>query len=194
MSIVNNLLPKIEHLGLLAYWVVLAVAFLESLAFVGLLIPGTVILLFVGFLTAEGILDFYDVMWFAFAGAVLGDIFSYYLGQKGRFFKSNYLAAGEQFLKQYGNQSIFFGRFVGPVRPVIAIAAGYFKMRFRDFMIWNILSAAAWVVLYVTLGHFFGEALSVIGIWSERAGAAITALLAIAVFLYFWRIRIKLWK
>ncbi len=41
MDLINYLLPKIEHFQYLGYWVVLLVSLLESLAFIGIVVPGS---------------------------------------------------------------------------------------------------------------------------------------------------------
>lgn len=68
MDFLSTLLPKIEHLGLFAYWVLFGVGLLESTAVVGLLIPGTTITVFFGFLAAQKAVDLGDVIWAAALG------------------------------------------------------------------------------------------------------------------------------
>ena len=62
--------------------VVFLFAFCESVAFVSLLVPATVILLGLGVLMGENGLDFFTVWVAAAAGAVCGDALSYWLGKK----------------------------------------------------------------------------------------------------------------
>jgi len=53
MEFFTSLLPTIEHLGLIGYWLVLLVAFAESLAFVGEFVPGGILVVLAGFLSAQ---------------------------------------------------------------------------------------------------------------------------------------------
>ena len=71
-----NWLNSIRYAG----WVVFAVALAESLAIVGVLVPGVVILLGAGTLIGAGILDFWLMCAWAVAGAIIGDGLSYWLG------------------------------------------------------------------------------------------------------------------
>ncbi len=140
----NSLLPVVEHLGMFGYWLILLVSLLESLAFVGLLIPGTIMVLFSGFLSAQGYLDLGDLIWFTAIGGILGDGISYWLGTKGKqlfrnnskVFKERHIERAERFFKKHGNKSIFLGRFIGPLRPIVPFMAGLSKMDKRNFFVW----------------------------------------------------------
>lgn len=189
------LLPTLQHFSVLGYWIVLLVALLESLVLVGIFIPGTVLVVLAGFLAAKGYLDIGDLIWFAAIGAILGDGISFYLGKKGthlfrpnsKLFKLSYLEKGEQFLKRHGTKSVFFGRFLGPIRPISPFVAGMFKMDAKRFYFWNVLSAFAWAVLYVLLGYFFGQAWQVIATWSTRIGFFILSVFIFLIVVYALR-------
>lgn len=190
MEFLNSFLPPIQHLGAFGYWVVLLVSLLESLAFVGWLVPGSILVVFAGFLSAGGYLDLGDLIWFAAVGAILGDGISYWLGTKGtqlfgsqnKFLKLNHLEKGEQFFKKHGGKSIFLGRFISYLRSIIPFVAGLSKMDKRTFLLWNVASAFLWATSHLLLGYFFGGALNVIEVWSTRAGIFIlTAILAVVI-------------
>jgi len=61
--------------------VVLLVAFLESLALVGLLLPGTVMMASIGALIGSGKVDFYYAWAAGIVGCLLGDWISYFVGR-----------------------------------------------------------------------------------------------------------------
>lgn len=193
MDLINYLLPKIEHFHFLGYWVVLLVSLLESLAFVGLIVPGSTFVVFIGALAAEGWWDLGDLIWFATIGAILGDGISYLLGKKGkllfkeegRFFKRSYLEKGEAFFRKHGAKSVFLGRFIGPVRPVIPFVAGLSRMDAKRFYIWNILSAVLWASSTLLAGYFFGYAWKLAEVWSGRVAAFLAALALFLVCAYF---------
>ncbi|MDD3553815.1 MAG: DedA family protein [Deltaproteobacteria bacterium] len=131
MHYLNTLLAFITHHPGLAYGTVFLVSLSESLALVGLLVPGTVIMFGVGAVVATGSLGLTPVLLLATAGAIAGDGISYWLGRhhKERLVAiwpfSRYpemLKKGAAFFHRHGGKSILFGRFVGPVRPVIPVA------------------------------------------------------------------------
>ena len=119
------ILPFIEHFHLLGYWVAFLAALVETALGVGLLLPGSTLPLLLGALSAGGYLDFGDLMWFAVAGAVLGDNFNYWLGQRygnrwarrGTWFLSpDHFAHAQRSFDRHGARSVFLGRFIPSVK------------------------------------------------------------------------------
>lgn len=189
-SIFAFTLEQIHNWGLFAYAAMFLIAFLESFVFIGIAIPGTVIMVFLGFISSNGVLDFFPLVGATFLGACLGDLASFYIGaQKGswavsvlsRLFKrTDYIKVGEDFFERYGNKSVFIGRFIAIVRPFIPFVAGMFKMNWKPFLFWNVLSALIWSSLYISIGYFFGYAWRSAAVWASRASLL---LLMIAVFM-----------
>lgn len=169
---------------------------MESLAFIGLFVPGTVFVVFMGFLAAQGNFHFIDVVIFAAFGAVFGDVVSFFIGSKGKnFFKKDffifrvsYIEKGERFFSRHGNKSVFLGRFLGPIRPIIPFIAGLVKMDFRRFLFWNILSAIGWATLYVSLGYFFGAAWGIVQLWTTRLGVFLAIIISGIILMYLCKI------
>lgn len=192
MNFLTNILPSLSHLGIWGYWLVLLAALLESLVLVGVVVPGAVLVVFAGFLSSQGYLDIGDLIWFAAIGAILGDGISYYLGTKGtRFFhnenrwlKADHLESGKQFFYKHGSKSIFLGRFVGPLRAVVPFVAGISGMKKSRFLFWNIFSAFLWSASHLLVGYFFGNAFTIIEVWSTRAGYAIGAVVVFLLLVY----------
>ncbi len=191
MDFLNSLLPAIEHFHLLGYWVVLFVSILESLAFVGIAIPGTTFIILVGFISAKGYLSLTNLIWFAAIGAIIGDVLSYYLGRHtkkffkddSKIFKSKYLEKGRSFFEKYGGRSVFLGRFIGPIRPIIPFVAGMFKMDRKRFLLWNIFSGFAWATTFLLVGFSFGQ----IWKWPTRESMFITIFIGFIFILYISR-------
>jgi undecaprenyl-diphosphatase len=194
-----SLLPTVQHLGFIGYWLVSLVSFAESLAFIGVFVPGGILVILFGFLSSQGYLDLGDLIWFAAIGAILGDSVSYWLGSKGtRFFRNenrilklSHLEKGEQFFKKYGEKSILLGRFVGPMRPIVPFVAGLFKMRQRTFLFWNIVSGFLWASVYLLLGYFFGGAVRTLEAWTTRAGFFAFIVLFFILIIWFLIKRIR---
>lgn len=192
MALLASILPALQHAHGYGYWIIFFASLLESLAFVGIFIPGTVVVAVAGFAAAQGYLDATTAIWFAALGAILGDALSFSLGSKGtrlfkqenRILKAAHLAQGERFLKKHGPKSVFLGRFIGPIRPIIPFVAGMFKMSAREFYLWNIASAFGWSALYVLLGYFFGQAWQTVAVWSTRIGIFIICIAAFLALLY----------
>jgi len=143
--------------------IVFVLAFGESLAFLSLLFPATVILLGVGALIGEGGLNFMPVFLAAAAGGFFGDWVSYYIGY---YYKDNVrhmwpisrspqtLDRGHQFFEKWGIWGVFFGRFFGPFRAVVPLVAGICAMPQRHFQLANLSSAVIWAFGLLAPGAF----------------------------------------
>ena len=109
------------------------VAFLESLALVGLLLPGTVLMAALGALIGSGEVNFYEAWAVGIIGCLLGDWISFWLGWRFKkplhrwsFLKKHkaLLDKTEHALHQHSMFTILVGRFVGPTRPLVPMVAG----------------------------------------------------------------------
>ncbi len=193
MDFLHQLSLIIENYRILGYFVVLFISILESLAFVGIVVPGTVFIILVGVVASKGLLDLGDVILFAASGAIIGDVCSYYLGrhankflsEDSKIFQSMYFKKAQSFFQKYGGASIFSGRFIGPIRPVIPFVAGMCRMETSKFIFWNVISGFAWATTFLFLGFFFGQALYAIKLWTGRGIMLLIIAVAFVATFYF---------
>lgn len=174
--------------------IIFLIALLESLAVVGLFMPGAVLLFGVGTVVAAGSFPLsHGLLWVA-AGAITGDGLSFLLGRHYREHLREIwplrrypqlLARGEQFFGRHGGKSVLIGRFVGPIRPVIPAIAGMLGMPPARFFLINIGSALVWAPAYILPGVVFGASL---GLASQVAGRLVVLLLLllVAIWLAVW--------
>ena len=181
--------------------VIAITAFGESFAFLSLLFPGTAILIACGGLVQAGVIPFFSTAFAGIIGAVLGDAISFWLGQKfGPLlpevwpFKRHpeMLERATSFFRRFGGLSVFIGRFFGPLRAVIPLAAGSLHMPAGFFYIANILSAVIWAPALI----FSGQLITLITQSLLRSGtgdvmlvALVAAALVILAALYLLRRR-----
>lgn len=193
MNFLHSLLPAIEHFRMLGYWAVFLFSLLESLAFVGVVVPGALFVVFAGSLAAKGYFDIGDLVWFASAGAILGDGISFRMGRGGhirfreenRIFRPSLLEKGKKFFSHHGGKSVFLGRFVGLIRAVIPFVAGLSGMEKKKFYLWNVASAITWAVAHLLAGFFLGQAWRAVETWSTRFGIVLAAILLLALCAYW---------
>ncbi|SEM96014.1 bifunctional DedA family/phosphatase PAP2 family protein [Halomonas caseinilytica] len=147
--------------------IVAGIALMESLALVGLLVPGVVLITAVASMAGHQEISVTLVILAAFLGAVAGDGLSFWLGYAQRERVATFwplsrhpewLAHGARFFRTHGSFSVFLGRFVGPVRPIIPMIAGMLHMPPRTFTWANLISAALWAPAYVLPGYLLGHA------------------------------------
>ncbi|GLQ32461.1 bifunctional DedA family/phosphatase PAP2 family protein [Litoribrevibacter albus] len=161
----------LDWLNLNPEWFLLGVfltAFSESLAIIGLIMPGAFLMFALMVMAGNQDFSLQAVLIWSFFGAVLGDAVSFYFGRtfKDRIpsfwpFNRNpqWLQQGQSFFDQHGGKSIFVGRFVGPVRPIIPMIAGMLAMPSGKFLAVNIISAVGWAICYVIPGYIIGAAM-----------------------------------
>ncbi len=166
----------------------------ESLLIFGLIVPGTVVMFGIGALVGNGVMPLWSTIGWAILGAILGDFASYWIGWHfrdqiqqwwpfSRF--PDILRRGQAFFQRHGGKSILFGRFVGPVRPVIPAVAGMMGMPMRPFLITNALSALGWGPLYLLPGIVFGTAVGLAGEVATRL-AVLFVVLVVAILVTFF--------
>lgn len=172
-----------------ASFVVLLVALLESLAVVGVAVPGASIIIAAGALVGSGILPLWPVLLAAFIGAVLGDAISYWLGYhyKDRIHAiwpftryPGILERGTQFFERHGGKSVFLGRFVGPIRAIIPTVAGIMNMPPNRFFLINVLSALGWAPAYLLPGIILGASIE----FAAEVGGRLAFLMILVVVIF----------
>jgi len=165
-EIFDQLLDWIRQHPEQAGLIVFSVSLIESLAIVGVLVPGVLILLGAGALIGAGVLDFWTMCLWAVLGAIIGDGLSYWLGHhfeyltgRWRWFRlhPDHLQKGVRFFEKYGDLSVALGRFFGPIRAVVPLVAGLMHMPPKRFYIANVLSALVWAPAYLIPGMVLGE-------------------------------------
>ncbi|MGM0614790.1 MAG: bifunctional DedA family/phosphatase PAP2 family protein [Pseudomonadota bacterium] len=159
------------------------IALLESLALVGLLVPGVVLITAASSLAGHQEIAVSWMLAAAFIGAISGDLISFRLGywENGRVLKRwplsqhpDWVVRGQVFFARYGAYSVFIGRFIGPVRPIIPLVAGMMRMSPVTFLYANIASALLWAPAYTLPGYWLGHT------WQQRL--AMPAGLEMALF------------
>jgi membrane protein DedA with SNARE-associated domain len=140
----------------------------ESMFILGILIPATALLLFTGGLLGAGTLSPIPILLWGILGAIVGDAVSYWLGRwlgppilRWPMVKKHRstVARARLFFYRYGFMSIFFGRFLGPIRSTIPTVAGVMGMSHWRFQIANILSAIVWVPLMLLPGYLAAKSI-----------------------------------
>ena len=146
--------------------IVFVTTFGESFAFLSLVFPGTTLLVAAGTLMSGGTLPYTPVLVGAVLGATLGDSVSYWIGRRfgGNIARlwpfSRYpdmLPRGIRFFARHGGKSIFIGRFFGPVRAIIPLAAGVMRMSRPRFWVANVTSALVWAPMLLFVGDAVGD-------------------------------------
>ncbi len=190
-----SFLQGFKHNQLLLYFCVFLMALLESVPVIGTFMPGTLILLIFGVFAANGYGSLGIMILLSVIGATVGDIIGYLLGRYGRkFFKEHnrllklsHIQSGEAFFAKHGGKSVLFGRFIGPIRPIISLVAGATHMLPSRFLRLNLTGAFIWAGAYITIGSIFAHNIRLIDkIVSEISTSALVVIvLCLGTYFYF---------
>lgn len=194
MDILNSLFSWISANPGLAGLGVFLIAFFESLALVGLVLPGAAMMFGIGALVGGGALPLWPTLLWAAAGAIAGDGVSFWLGRRYHMrLKTLWplrnhpelIASATHFFYRHGGKSILLGRFIGPIRPVIPAVAGMLEMPPLRFVVFNVVSGLLWAPVYIFPGMLFATSLGLASEVAASLAVAIGTLLGV-VFLVLW--------
>ena len=160
-ELVQNVIAFVrEHQGWAAP-VIFLLAFGESLAFISIFVPGWAALVGIGALVGTTDISFWSIWVAGAVGAALGDWLSYTFGyyfkdRVGTFWPlykyPQMLERAETFVQKWGVPGIFIGRFFGPLRAFVPLAAGVFEMPYWRFQFANWTSAFLWAAVVLAPG------------------------------------------
>lgn len=151
------------------YVVLFLVIFIETGLVVMPFLPGDSLLFTAGLFAASGELNLAFLLGLLFIAAVLGDNVNYWIGRKlglgvfewkirGRqLVKQSLLDKTEAFFEKNGTKAIIMARFVPLVRTFTPFAAGIGKMKYRKFVLFDILGGFLWIFSLTLAGYFLGE-------------------------------------
>ncbi len=173
-------------------------ALLESLAIVGIFVPGIVLLFIVGAVVGlDG--GLFLACWMAAAfGALVGDGISYWLGYRysdriPRIWplsrRPDMLAAGQTLFARHGGKGVFIGRFIGPIRPVVPLLSGMMELRPAVFLFFAIPACLLWAPLYLLPGMLFGASLELAAEFAGRL-AMVVLVLVLGTWFIVWLTRV----
>ena len=182
MRAMEALLTLITRYG---FFAVLAVIYAESGLLVGFFLPGDSLLFTAGFLVQQGTfrINIHLFVALLFLCASLGQSTGYLFGKKvgrklfnrenSRLFRKENLVRAEEFYNKRGPIAIVLACFVPIVRTFVPIVAGVSKMRYREFIVYNVLGAALWTATFTYLGFYAGRIIHDAGINVEAAALII---------------------
>ncbi len=147
------------------------IVFAESGLLIGFFLPGDSLLFIAGFLASAAggkvLPPLPFVAGVTVIAAIAGDQFGYWIGTrigptlfdrpKSRWFNPHHVTRAHRFFDRYGAKTIVLARFVPIVRTFAPIVAGIGTMRYRTFVMYNVLGGLLWGVGVTTLGFYLGE-------------------------------------
>lgn len=158
------------------YIILFLVIFIETGLVIMPFLPGDSLLFTAGLFanqvnqtTGEPFLNVFLLLGLLFFAAVLGDNTNYWVGRKiglkavqikfrkKRIVKQEYLDKTHAFFEKYGTKTIIMARFVPIVRTFTPFVAGIAEMKYRRFLLFDIVGGAIWIGSLTIAGYFLGQ-------------------------------------
>lgn len=191
-----------KSLGQWAYLLVAVMAMAETAAFLGFIAPGEFAVIFGGVLAGEGTLSIELLIGIVWASVVAGDSIGFLIGRRyGRSFALKYgpkirltedrLMKVEGYFARHGGKTIFLGRWIGFVRPLMPFTAGTSGMPYQRFLPYDVLGAGTWSATFCLLGFIFWRSFTQITSIAGKGTLAFGILVVLVVGTYqlFKRLR-----
>jgi membrane-associated protein len=181
------ILTTIFEVAGIGYIIIFAVIFSESGLLIGIFFPGDSLLFTAGLLASRGVLNVWILIAITFVAAVSGDSVGYSFGYKvgpmlfkrenSRIFKKENLLRAESFYERHGSKTIVLARFIPIIRTFAPIVAGVGKMKYRTFIVYNVVGGALWSLSVPLIGYYL------IRLLPEKYQAAVDKYLILIVFI-----------
>jgi membrane-associated protein len=195
-GVIAGLIETIVHwveplFGAAGYGIIAGAVLLERSVFVGLIIPGDVILALGGVFAARGDLSLVWVIVIGITAAVCGESAGFWLGRRyglplvrrlpfGNRLEKRLESAEEYFAKRGAGWTVAIGRFATAAGSFVPFAAGIGKMPYGRFLMFDVPAIVVWACGIAVFGYVAGSNLDLIERWLSRFGYA--ALGALALF------------
>jgi membrane-associated protein len=154
--------------GAPAYAVVGALVFSEAALFVGFFIPGETAVVVGGVLASVGSVRLWLIMLVVVVCAIAGDNIGFVVGRtfgsrllaRSRLRDNAAIGRATALLHKHDGLAVLIGRFIALVRAVVPGIAGLSGLRYRTFLLFNVLGGVLWGVGFTLLGFVVGRSFS----------------------------------
>jgi len=177
-----------------AHITVFLLALSEAIPVIGTVVPGSTLVVAVSALATSADVNPWILLIAATTGAIAGDGFSFWLGQRYREKILNIwplnrfpqlIVQSEKFITRYGVASVFLARFTAVVRAFVPLISGILQMPPRQFYVANILSAVTWAPAHVFPGVVLAMVLQLSSASVEQRAILVIAGLIVAGLVIF---------
>ena len=172
------------------------IVFVETGLFFGFFLPGDSLLVTAGIIASAGQLNIGWLLLFPTLAAIVGDQTGYLIGRTAgdaladRYPKFRaHLDRAHAFYEKHGSKTIVIARFVPIIRTFVPAVAGAARMRYANFVVFNIAGGALWVFSTVLLGYGVGSLIPNIDKYLHLVIAVVIFLSLIPVMLEWYKHR-----
>lgn len=172
MDAVRDLVSTLYQFDALIRWggytVLVGIVFAETGLLAGFFLPGDSLLVTAGLLAAGGgPLNIWMLGVLLSAAAIAGDSVGYAIGyhlgpriftrEHSRLFHRDHLLRTQRFYERHGAKMIVLARFIPIIRTFAPTVAGVGRMRYRTFLLFNVVGGVGWVLSMTLAGYWLGR-------------------------------------
>ena len=162
-----KLLELVAQYGIWIYAILFAIIFSETGFVVTPFLPGDSLLFVAGAIAATGKLNVWALVALLTLAAILGNTVNYWIGRwlgktffresGARWLNRKHLDKAHEFYERHGGKAVVISRFLPIVRTYVPFVAGMAAMTPREYTMYNVIGAVAWVGSLTFAGYFFGN-------------------------------------
>jgi membrane-associated protein len=188
--------PTFEAAG---YWIVFGAVVAERSIFLGLFVPGDVILALGGVYAARHRLTLGWVIALGTIAAILGESIGFWLGRRyGESLIKKIplvrrleprLDSAREYFRESGGWTVAVGRYATAAGAFVPFVAGTTRMPYRKFLMFDVPAIAVWAAGITLLGYFLGNELERIDRILARFGYAMLLALVLLILIVIMRRR-----
>ncbi|HLW16557.1 MAG TPA: DedA family protein [Actinomycetota bacterium] len=199
LAVVKQIIRWVGPLFTSAGYPIIGVAvLLERSIFLGLIIPGDVILALGGVYAGRRELSLAAVIAIGTFAAITGESIGYWLGRRygralikklplvGRLDKQ--FESAERYFRKRGGLTVAVGRYATAAGAFVPFVAGMSEMPYGTFLVYDVPAIAVWAAGITLVGYYFGRNLDTVERILSRFGYAMLAVLILLIVGQFvWR-------
>lgn len=168
-------------------------------------VPGDILVVFAGYLAADGFLNFSLILSFTTVASVAGFMTMYYIGYKWgdgirekrsrywmfKYIDFKYMTRAQGWMNRWGQGVILANRFLAGTRSVISLLAGITQMHIQKTVFSSLVSSVVWNFVLLGSGWLIKENWEKIGTYLSIYSWVILGIITIFIGYRVWRYRNK---
>jgi membrane-associated protein len=181
LTLVEKLVHWIEPVFATAgYFIIAGAVLAERSIFIGLIVPGDLILALGGVYASQGKMNVVGVIVIGMVAATAGESIGYWLGRRhgmglirklplvNRLEKP--LDNAKEYFDRHGGKTVAIGRYATAAGAFIPFTAGVARMPYRRFIMFDAPAIAVWAIGITLFGYVFGRNLEFVDKVLSRFG------------------------
>ncbi len=177
------------------YLVFFTVAYLENVIPP---IPGDILIVFSGYLVAEGLISFTIILLITALASVIGFMTMYWIGYKWgvgvkygnknhlflKFVKYKTFRRGKFWMNRYGQWVVLANRFLAGTRSIISLMAGIMHLKLSYTVLNSFISSVLWNALLIIIGIYIKDNWPIIGDYLSKYGEIVLIVIVLAILVW----------